>query len=89
MRCTTSTIAFEATGDANLGILQGFFRNLRSRGTAALQRAGQAGRSRIRSFPAARRITDGRIRHFSLPHALEAINGIDLVRRARASAWTM
>ena len=30
------TVAVEATGEANLGILQGFFRNLRSRGTAAL-----------------------------------------------------
>ena len=33
------TLDLQATGDANLGILQGFFRSLRSRGTAASQGA--------------------------------------------------
>ena len=67
-------ISLEAKGDANLGILQGFFRNLRSRGSAALS-------ARIRGalskpvFSGSARISDGRVRHMAAPHALEAING--------------
>ncbi len=65
----------EATGEANLGILQGFFRNLRSRGTAALL-AHVKGPITKPSFSGSARLADGRIRHLSLPHGLEAINGI-------------
>jgi hypothetical protein len=68
------TIGIQATGDANLGILQGFFRNLRSRGTAAL-RAEIKGSFDDPVFSGSATITDGRLRHFSLPHSLEAING--------------
>jgi translocation and assembly module TamB len=65
----------EATGEANLGILQGFFRNLRSRGTAALL-AHVKGPLTKPTFSGSARLADGRIRHLSLPHGLEAINGI-------------
>jgi len=68
------TIGIQATGDANLGILQGFYRNLRSRGTAALT-ATIAGELANPVFSGSARIADGRLRHFSLPHSLEAING--------------
>ena len=69
------TVAVEATGEANLGILQGFFRNLRSRGTAALL-AQVKGPLANPQFSGSARIADGRIRHLSAPHGLEAINGI-------------
>jgi autotransporter translocation and assembly factor TamB len=68
------TVAVEATGEANLGILQGFFRNLRSRGTAAL--LGQVrGTLAEPQFSGSARVVDGRIRHLSLPHGLENITG--------------
>ena len=69
------TVAVEATGEANLGILQGFFRNLRSRGTAALL-AEVKGPLANPQFSGSARISDGRIRHLSAPHGLEAIDGI-------------
>jgi TamB, inner membrane protein subunit of TAM complex len=68
------TIALQATGDANLGILQGFFRDLRSRGTAALK-AQMTGALDSPVFSGSATITDGRLRHFSVPHSLESING--------------
>ena len=64
------------------------------RGSSATS-AARAGRPARRDHrPAGRRrcsraaptIADGRIRHFSLPHALEAINGSIRVRRHAASA---
>jgi autotransporter translocation and assembly factor TamB len=67
-------ISIEATGDANLGILQGFFRNLRSSGGARVV-AKIAGPLREPVFSGSALVTDGRIRHFALPHGLEAING--------------
>ena len=67
-------VNLEAKGDANLGILQGFFRNLRSRGSAALS-ARISGPLDKPVFSGSARIADGRVRHMSLPHALEAING--------------
>ena len=70
----TNTIALQATGDANLGILQGFFRDLRSRGTATLK-AQMSGALDNPVFSGSATITDGRLRHFSVPHSLEAING--------------
>ena len=68
------TIAVQANGDANLGILQGFFRGLRSRGTAALK-AEIGGSFTNPVFAGSATLTDGRLRHFSLPHSLESING--------------
>jgi hypothetical protein len=68
------SIAIQATGDANLGILQGFFRNLRSRGTAALK-AEIKGNFSDPVFSGSATIADGRLRHFSLPHSLESVNG--------------
>ncbi len=68
------TIDVQATGDANLGILQGFFRDLRSRGTADLK-AQLSGSFTKPVFAGSATLNDGRLRHFSLPHSLESING--------------
>jgi translocation and assembly module TamB len=70
----TDKIDVQASGDANLGILQGFYRNLRSRGTATLK-AQVTGPLDRPVFAGSATIVDGRLRHFSLPHSLEAING--------------
>ncbi|HWP99002.1 MAG TPA: translocation/assembly module TamB domain-containing protein, partial [Vicinamibacterales bacterium] len=63
-----------ATGDANLGLLQGFFRDLRSAGAAELaaQISGPIDRPLLAGTAS---ITGGRIRHFAVPHSLEAIEG--------------
>ena len=71
---TRNRLAIEAIGDANLGILQGFYRDLRSRGTATLT-AQITGPIEEPVFGGSASILDGRLRHFSLPHSLEAING--------------
>lgn len=67
-------IALRALGDANLGILQGFFRNVRGSGRAELT-AAIDGPLYQPLFSGSATITGGRVRHFSLPNALEAING--------------
>ena len=64
----------EASGDANLGILQGFFRDIRSRGTAALK-AQVSGTLDKPVFSGSASISEGRLRYMPVPHALEAING--------------
>ena len=67
-------IAVQAVGDANLGILQGFFRDIRSAGAASLK-AEVTGPLEKPVFGGSATISDGRLRHFSLPHSLDAING--------------
>ena len=69
-----NTINVTATGDANLGILQGFFRDIRSSGTASLK-AFVTGTIDKPAFGGSATMTDGRIRYLYLPHGLEAING--------------
>ena len=68
-------IAVRATGDANLGILQGFVSNIRSSGRAALK-ASFEGPMRDPLVSGTMTIEGGRIRHFGLPHALENIGGV-------------
>lgn len=68
------TLAVSASGDANLGILQGFFRDIRSSGSATLK-GEVSGPLANPLFGGTAELKDGRIRHFSLPHSLEAING--------------
>lgn len=67
-------ISLQARGDANLGILQGFFRDIRSAGRAELVGEIQ-GPLRAPVLSGSAVISDGRLRHFSLPHSLEAVNG--------------
>jgi translocation and assembly module TamB len=69
------TLGLQASGEANLGILQGFFPgNVRGSGRAALT-AAMNGSIDKPLFSGNATITDGRVRHFSLPNALDAING--------------
>ncbi len=70
----TRRIAVTASGDANLAVLQGFYRNLRSSGSAALK-ASITGDLDTPSFAGSATIDNGRVRHVDLPHGLEAING--------------
>ena len=67
-------IALRATGDAGLGILQGFVPNIRSSGRASLE-AQFEGPMRDPIVIGTMRVDNGRIRHFDLPHALEGISG--------------
>jgi hypothetical protein len=67
-------IALQAAGDANLGILQGFYREVRGSGRAELT-AAVNGSLRDPLFSGSATIADGRIRHFSVPNSLDAING--------------
>lgn len=67
-------MAVTASGDANLAVLQGFYRNLRSSGSAALK-ASISGTLDNPAFSGRATIANGRVRHFDLPHGLEAING--------------
>ncbi len=69
-------IALQALGDANLGILQGFFPNeMRGSGRAELT-AAVNGPLYTPEFSGTATITNGRIRHFAMPNALDAINGV-------------
>ncbi|MBP1635368.1 MAG: putative protein involved in outer rane biosis [Acidobacteria bacterium] len=63
-----------AAGAANLAVLQGFFRDIRSSGRAELN-AAVRGPLADPVFSGSAAITGGRIRYFGLPHSIQAING--------------
>ncbi len=67
-------LAVQASGDANLGILQGFYRDLRSRGTATIK-AQIGGPLDKPVFSGNADVIDGRIRLLTVPNSIEAING--------------
>jgi translocation and assembly module TamB len=67
-------VAIRATGNANLGILQGFVANVRSSGRAVLG-ATVEGTIQDPAIIGMLTVENGRIRHFALPHALENISG--------------
>lgn len=67
-------VAGMARGRANLGILQGFYRNIRSSGNAQLT-AQVSGSLDAPVILGRATIDNGRLRYFSLPHSLEAVNG--------------
>lgn len=67
-------VAGMARGRANLGILQGFYRNIRSSGNAQLT-AQVSGSLDAPIILGRATIDNGRLRYFSLPHSLEAVNG--------------
>jgi translocation and assembly module TamB len=68
------TFNLDASGDANMGIMQGFFRDIRSSGAAVLKAEIRGALDRP-TLSGSATLRNGRIRHFSLPHSLEAING--------------
>ena len=67
-------MAVRVTGDAGLGLLQGFAPNVRSSGRASLE-ARLEGSMRDPVVIGTMTVENGRIRHFDLPHALENISG--------------
>jgi hypothetical protein len=67
-------IAGITRGSANLGILQGFYRNIRSSGQAQLT-AQASGSLDAPIILGQATITDGRLRYALLPHSLEEVNG--------------
>ena len=67
-------IALQVVGDANLAVLQGFFHDVRGTGRAELT-AAVNGPLRSPVFSGSAILTGGRIRHFSLPNALDDIAG--------------
>jgi hypothetical protein len=62
-------------GGANLRILEGFTRNVRTTGRADVK-AAVSGPMRNPVLSGSMEVNDGRIRHFSLPHALDQIAGV-------------
>src|SRR5262249_15674121 len=67
-------IALDASGDANLGILQAFYRTIRSSGNASLH-AQVRGPLDHPVFSGDATIAGGRVRYYSMPRSLQDING--------------
>ena len=67
-------VALRAEGNAGLGILEGLVDDVRSRGTMRLA-ADIGGSLNAPTITGEARVRDGRIRHLTLPHALDAVNG--------------
>ena len=72
---TSYALALRATGDANLAVLQGLLPEVRSSGRAEVA-ATISGTSERPVVSGNALLTDGRLRSFAFPHALEALNGI-------------
>ena len=70
----TEEVSLGVDGDANLGILQSFFQDLRASGDSVIQ-AEVTGSVRQPVLTGQATLSQGRIRHISLPHGLEAIDG--------------
>ena len=68
------SVSLRVNGDAGLGILQGFFPDIRSSGYARLQ-VDIGGTIRNPNLTGEAEFDSGRVRHFSFPHGLENING--------------
>jgi len=68
-------VAIQAAGDADLGIMQGLFPgSIRAAGRAELRAAINGDMDRPQ-FSGTATLANGRIRHSSMPNALDAING--------------
>ncbi len=67
-------IALDASGDANLAILQAFYRTIRSAGNASLH-ATVTGPLDKPVFSGDAAIANGRLRYAALPHSLQDVNG--------------
>jgi hypothetical protein len=68
-------LSLQAHGAANLAVLQGFVRDIRSSGRADVSAliGGTVARPVVSGQAL---VTQGRLRHFSFPHALEDLNGV-------------
>ena len=67
-------VALRADGDASLELLEGFFPDIRGSGGARLA-ADIGGTLRRPVIIGEATVNDGRVRHFSLPHGLDDIEG--------------
>jgi hypothetical protein len=72
---TTQALALTANGAANLAALQGFLPDVRTSGRAEVA-ARVTGTAESPVVSGTALIADGRLRVFSIPHAVEAVNGI-------------
>ncbi|MBP7779097.1 MAG: translocation/assembly module TamB [Acidobacteria bacterium] len=68
-------VALSATGEANLAVIQGVLPEVRGSGRAEIS-ATIGGTTATPTISGNALMTDGRLRTFAFPHALEAINGI-------------
>ncbi|MGE0359142.1 MAG: translocation/assembly module TamB domain-containing protein [Vicinamibacterales bacterium] len=68
-------VTLRANGDANLAVLQGVLPDVRGAGRAEVS-AQIGGSTAAPTLSGNALVTDGRLRTFAFPHALEAINGI-------------
>ena len=68
-------VTLRANGEANLAVLQGVLPELRGAGRAELA-AQIGGTTGTPTLSGNALVTDGRLRSFAFPHALDAINGI-------------
>jgi hypothetical protein len=73
-RLSEDRLRVRALGDANLSLLQGFFRDIRSSGSAKVQ-AEITGSSQEPVINGSAELTDGRLRYFGLPHSIDGVNG--------------
>ncbi len=69
------TLSLQANGAANLAVLQGFLGDIRSSGRADVSAliGGTASRPIVSGQAM---LIEGRLRHFSFPHAIENLNGV-------------
>ncbi len=72
---TRQELALTANGAANLAVLQGFLPDVRTSGRAEVA-ARITGSTDSPVVSGTALISDGRLRQFAIPHALEALNGI-------------
>jgi hypothetical protein len=68
-------VTLRANGDANLAVIQGVLPQVRGSGRAEIS-ATIGGTTSTPTISGNALLTDGRLRTFAFPHALEAINGI-------------
>jgi translocation and assembly module TamB len=68
-------VTLRATGEANLAVLQGVMPSVRGSGRAEIA-AQIGGTTSTPTVSGTALVTDGRVRSFAFPHALDAINGI-------------
>ncbi len=68
-------VTLRATGDANLAVVQGVLPGVRGSGRAEVS-ATIGGSTAEPQLSGTALLTDGRLRSFAFPHALEALNGI-------------
>jgi hypothetical protein len=73
-RLSEDRLRLRALGTANLSLLQGFFRDIRSSGSAEVQ-AEVTGSSKEPIITGSALLTDGRLRYFGLPHSIDDVNG--------------